>query len=605
MRVIAEKSLEAAGLQPHEQFFVELWYSMTHLNSLDSYRVKCLNAHAIIRELNEELRIGLLNDAELQAICGEVMEILRDDSVIHKHFATQSRVLQPLLEKPPKSAKSQKSVSPPWKHLKFVTQDFLVALDSEYLDRLCSALPAAVKPGNEDAISRLVGALLSELVAQNWPLESLYRWHQHFLKPVGQRTYTFEQDLAFMLRQFQREPQLFRVTLRLSGSKRAAEIGAFHDFRLTDTFTIAETEKRRIKSGSPEKFLRSPQQVVFATTSLKALDEASAAIQARTAVEELLDIVRFDYESQVVKVDRRCLVLREGDGRVVLLEVQHTVPNPRLTCEIGDFKALAKQVDLVLAKSSIDAVSLQQLRTGIRQYRFGRDAEGYRDKFVAWWMGLEALTNLGQIGSIGSRVALNASRAMLCGDLHLLLREVLETLRYLDIAWPADLAVFTGCAGLDALTVAKLLLVLQSNQHANKLWGQCTAHPVLIYRGKQLQEFLSDPRKMHAKLEEHRCHLEWHLCRLYRIRCCIVHGTPICLNLALYAANLEFYLKEIIRFVLTALNNNDHIVTLDELFHRAASRYDRVKAMLADGNAKADAVHEAVFMDVVVRQTLS
>ncbi len=233
MRVITADKLDAAGLDPHQRFFVELWYGMTHLYSLDSYRVRCLNAHGIVRELNEELHIGLVNDDELGALCGEALEILQDDPLINTHFthfAPQMRVIQPLLRKPPKGAKDSRNESLLWRQLKFVTQDFLVALDGGYLAQLCDAIPQAVKPNNEDQVRLLVSALLSELVAQGWPLESLFSWHRHFLKPVDQRTHTFEQDLTFMLRQLKRGPQSFRVTLRLSGSKKFAASESFTAF---------------------------------------------------------------------------------------------------------------------------------------------------------------------------------------------------------------------------------------------------------------------------------------------------------------------------------------------------------------------------------------
>lgn len=596
MRVVHEDKLQAAGLEPRERFFVELWYGMTHLQSLDSYRVRCLNAHGVIRELNEELQIGRLNDSELESLCSEATEILQNDPVMAKHFNAEKRALLPLLAKPPKGKKGSKDEQ----ELRYVTQDILVTLGPKYLGQLCSVIPEVVKCGDEEEVVWTVAALLSELVAQNWPLESLFTWHHHFLKSGDRREYTFEKDLCFMLRQFQRGSQPFRVTLRLSGSKKLAELETFHDFRFTETVTITKTEKEQIKGGPPDKFLRPYEDVVFATTTPHALDEASAAIQTRTAVEELLDLLRFDYESRVVKVDRRCLVRREGDARLMLHEIKHAVPNPRLVCELDDFEGLVKQVDTV-ATRTINDVSRQQLQTGIRQYRYGRDAEGYRDKFLAWWMGLEALTSPGQGSSIGARVASNASRAMLCDYLHRLLRDLLGTLKYLKIPLHADLQGLVNRSSINYLDVSQLLQVLQSS-HASKLWDQLAAHPLLTFLGKQLQDALSEPKKTDFKLEEHRRHLEWHLDRLYRIRCCVVHGSPVRVNLALYAANLEFYLKEIIRFVLMAFNKNDHIVSLEELFHRADSRYKRVKTMLNDENAKSDAVREAVFMDVVVRQ---
>jgi len=554
-----------------------------------------------LRELNDELRIGLVNDEEIDALCSEAIEIFQNDTIINTHFATQLRVIQPLLSKPPKGEKKTRNESKSWQQLRFVTQDFLVALDAEYFTCLCDAIPSAIKPDNEDQIRQLVSALLSELVGQGWPLETLFRWHRHFLIQNAKRAYTFEQNLDFMLRQFKREPQSFRVTIQLSGSKKLAGITTFHGFRLTEEFSLSVHEKTKIIGGPPDKFLRPNEYILFATTDVNAWDSGSAAIQARTKIEYLLDLVRFDFETQVVKVGPRCLVRRQGDGRVELLEIPQAVPNPRLPRALDDFKVLVESVDKVLDKTNIDEISRQQLQASIRQYRFGSDAESYRDKFTAWWTGIEALTNLSQGKSIGFNVMFNTSRAMLCNYMYRLLSDLLDTLKYLKIDWLPELAGRSGCPDIESLTVSKLFQILESSSDANKLWDLCTQHPVLVYFGKQLQGVLSDPSKLYDKLKEHRRHLEWQLSRLYRIRCCLVHGSPIQFNLALYAANLEFYLKEIIRFVLTAFKDNDHIESLDEVFHRASTCYDRKKALLKDTKANASAVQEAVCMDIVVR----
>lgn len=602
MRIINTELFNNVGLNPHQSFFVELWYSMTHLHSLDSYRVKCLNAHTIMRELNEELRIGLVNDEELASLCRETLEILCNDAIINTCFIKQLTVFKPLLEKPPTGGKDKRNDSKTWRQLKFVTQDFLVSLDAKYFTSLCDAIPSAIKPDNEQQIRQLVSALLSELVGQGWPLETLFRWHRHFLKqPAKKHAYTFEQNLDFMLRLFKLEPLSFRVTLQLSGSKKLSGITTFHGFRLTEDFTLSDHEKTKVIGGPPDKFLRPNEYILFATTDVQALDSGSAAVQARTKIEDLLDLVRFDFETQVVKVGARCLVRRQGDGRVELLEIPHTVPNPRLAGVLDDFKELVKSVDAVLVKNNIDEISRQQLQGSIRQYRFGSDAESHRDKFTAWWTGLEALTHLSQGKSIGDNVMFNASRAMLCNYMYRLLSDLLETLKYLKIVWLPELAGRSGCPDIESLTVPKLLEILKSPANANILWDQCADHPVLLYFGKQLQVVVSDPLKLYDKFKEHRRHLEWQLSRLYRIRCCLVHGSPIQFNLALYAANLEFYLKEIIRFVLTSFKDNDHIESLEEVFHRASTCYDRKKALLKDPNSNASAIHDAVCMDIVVR----
>ena len=103
-------------------------------------------------------------------------------------------------------------------------------------------------------------------------------------------------------------------------------------------------------------------------------------------------------------------------------------------------------------------------------------------------------------------------------------------------------------------------------------------------------------------LTAHHRHLVWQLGRLYRIRCCIVHGSPIQFKLPLLTANLEFYLKELVAICLWAFDQNPHVTSLRELFQRAAIARQRTEADLTAPNASPDVVRDAVFSSVVIRE---
>ncbi len=196
----------------------------------------------------------------------------------------------------------------------------------------------------------------------------------------------------------------------------------------------------------------------------------------------------------------------------------------------------------------------------------------------------------------------NVSRAMMEGYLFRLLRDLLTALKYGQVGWTNELAKHSGCTDIGRLTVSQLLAVLQSEAHQTELWDQCRDHPVLAFRGQQLGECLLDAEKTADLLERHLRHLEWHIHRLYRIRCCIVHGSLIRFRLSLYAANLEYYLKRTTLFVLESFRDNAHVRTLDELFVRGAISFDRVVASLRDEKAGAKRVREAVYAGVVVQE---
>ena len=227
MRVIEAGKLDAVNLLPHERCFLECWYSMTHMRSLDSYRVRCMNSRTIARELSDELHIGLIDDQDLAALCSEVKATLDADPILQQHFHSTTTITLPFLTEPPslkekKSDKDKKEEAARRDRLReftFAVEDLHVALERDYFHWLCDALPKAIKPDNEAEIFSITGSLLSDLVDRGWTLESLFLWHRHFLREDLQGKYTFLQNLDFMLEQLNRPAQSFTVTRAWSSAR--------------------------------------------------------------------------------------------------------------------------------------------------------------------------------------------------------------------------------------------------------------------------------------------------------------------------------------------------------------------------------------------------
>lgn len=602
MWLIPAKKLENAALPPCQRYFLELWANMTHARSLDSYRVRCMNSRTIVRELADELRIGLVDDSDFDALCKETLAILNEDPVVQAAFPTCVKVLKPFLESPPR-VKYEKGKACPddeakRRSLLFAAEDVRVALERDYFQRLCETCPSAVKPTNEPAIAAVTGSLLSDLVDQGWTLEALYRWHKHFLPEEKAPKYGFDENLEFMLRQLKRGAQPFEVTLRLSGTDKLSQVSTFGPFTMSD----APPPSAQTLGGT--KFCKAHQYVRFATATMHAVDAISAAIEARTSFEQLLDLLRYDYERRTVTIEETCFVCRCGDDRKDFPRVLHSVANPVERVKHEGFLRFVRDFDAVRQRSGLSEAARFQLQAAIRQYRFGRDSEGYKDKFLNWWMGLEALCHTERGKGIGPTVSHNVSRAMLKDYLRRTLQDLLTTLKHSRIEWPKDLADHSACGNVRDLALPQLAAVLQSNQHLDLLCDQCGDHPVLEYRIRETGQWMVDPKKTVEQLERHRSHLEWHLSRLYRIRCCIVHGSPIRFRLGLFVANLEYYLKQLILFVLHAFRDNDHLHDLEELFRRSSIAYDRIIERLKDQSAGPSDIRAAVFADVVVKESV-
>jgi hypothetical protein len=254
-----------------------------------------------------------------------------------------------------------------------------------------------------------------------------------------------------------------------------------------------------------------------------------------------------------------------------------------------------------LGRNTVEPESRERLEAAIRHYRFGSDADTYKDKFLNWWMGLEFLSHVTEGDRIGQSVARHASDALLQRYLYRLVSDAVGTIKSQEIAWDADLIAGSGAATLNDLEYAGALKLLQAPGLVTKLAGGFPNNPVAAMRIEQLAARLQDPKKTAEALAAHQRHLLWQLGRLYRIRCCIVHGSAVRFKLPLFTANMEFYLKELIIVCLRSLTLNPQVVSLREVFQRAAFARQRLDSELRAA-PNADVVRNAVFNSVVIQE---
>ena len=598
MRILLPTKVARAKLTPHQRVFLEFWYSMTHMQSLDSFRVRCMNSRTILREFSEEMRIRRIEEGDFGNLCHEAAAILDSDPVIQRDFQSYWSAIKTYLESPPpfsaKAPGSRKGDNPEngKKDLQLVARDFLSALEKTYFEKLMARIPEAIESGNDNEIKMLVDALLSDLIDRGWPLETLFGWHRHFLarKP---KSYTFSENLAFMFKIFRGQPYKQRVILRLQGGNNLEQLGQYGQFTFLNSVEL-QNDQHKLR-----KRFQHSQGISFAEITTEGVDSLSAAIAAREKFEELADLLRFDLEASKLRIDSLCYVENLTSGKGDFPVVQASIPNPTGKYGHDEFVTFARDLDSISDDHRFDENSRSQLRASIRQYRFGRDSENYKDKFLNWWMGLEALGRGEQGRGIGETVAFNISRAMAVPYLRRLVDDMVNTLKYCKINWPARLEEASGCSRLDQLTADHLVTILQSEER-QALWDQCADHPTLQLRGQEIADFLSEPQRTALRLKNHLQHLEWHLARLYRIRCCIVHGSPVRFRLGLLTANLEYYLKQVILLVISTFKNNGHVEGLTDFFERAAFACKQVMEELESPNSGPDSVRSAVFRDFVL-----
>jgi hypothetical protein len=129
---------------------------------------------------------------------------------------------------------------------------------------------------------------------------------------------------------------------------------------------------------------------------------------------------------------------------------------------------------------------------------------------------------------------------------------------------------------LKQLDGAALFSLFRNGATHASLLGAVNAEPFVHAHLEEFLASLSSEKKILEILKTHEQRLRWHIQRIYRARCDIVHSAERVVAAALLCANLEFYLKSTLTSLLQALKVSPHIASPKEFFDRQVHAYGRL-----------------------------
>ena len=526
----------------------------------------------------------------LKNLAEECLQTVNQDPCLKDLLGFQLSLLKKRLDDALKGLEDEKKAkSFNRQPLEFLTQDISSAIESTYLVNLHSSILREItsEPSNDYAhIAKLTSSLASDLVSRGWQLESLHSWTTNLLKDQQERP--FNERLEFMLRLLTSEPLTFDVHLRLIGASTLIELEEFGGFQFSSELTEVNLTSKKTKV-----FLKAAPQIVFASSTVEAVDFRSATHQALEKFEHCLDRIRFNFSQNKIFPTKEMLVIRD-DQKFSLEKISFDVPNPIYQFDAKRFKDFNLRLDQLIANPAIDPQTVECLQAATRHYRLGQDAESYKDKFLSWWFGLEYLTQ-GGAGGIGERTVRQASHLLMQRYLFWLLEDLIQSTKSEVDALITRISPHKTGPCTHKLTAQNFLELLQNTNFAAQLSAALEERPLLQTRVKELSDSFSAPNKMLQFLKAHHQRVTWQIDRLWGIRCSLVHGSPLAVRLLIPVSNMEFYLRECLIIVLRSLDQNAHITSLNTIFKRAELAWNTTLTELESSNADAATIRAIAF----------
>ncbi|MGM0598164.1 MAG: hypothetical protein ACQES9_14115 [Myxococcota bacterium] len=506
-------------------------------------------------------------DGDIPMVAREALEILKTDQIIG-YFSLHTERLYPLLDRfaTKKKKKGNKVDQKDFQLASYYLKDFASDLEEKYLNLLFNELNNAIcEIHDHEAIFNLTNSLLSLMVDLGHSTTVLFSAVKNILCKQSREDFQSRfNNLRYLLTQGVSE---FELTFKLRNfSKFHYSMNQVGPIRFLNNVDISITDE------SIQKFLsKKGLNVVFAQMKAEGLDAEAAGINGKQQLDNMLDLIRFELEGNIIDVDDQFLAIRADNSFQKLLKLPSQIPNPRRNINNSEFRDFLEDVEYVTLQAPISEESRKKITSAFRFYRLGRDAVQYENKFINWWTALEYLVRTGDEGSIISEVEEKITNILLLN----------YATKHLKSYIPA--CVFCGMDfGQSGIDPVDFYNSIQQPEEFKKIIDNLHESPLLKYALIKFQKHTQDPSAIHNFLKRHENHLRWHMNRLWRMRCDIVHSANYTINITLLSANLEYYLKTVLWMILKFLRANPCIESIEELFMRTDSAVKRLKEDLKE-----------------------
>jgi hypothetical protein len=573
-------------LTREQHVFVTVWFNMTHAYSLDSHRVRVMHALNILEELMRVAGYAHAKTEDRAMIGKEAIGILNAEAVLQRvRFAAPTKVMHGLLEKAygqnAEKGGAEKLAALLDSHLR----EYIALLSAHYLDELFDGLQVALleadargEPERFNEIRSMTGALLSYLLARGQSLEGLFQLYRQVLVPAkpSAKPYVFAHRFDLLRRIVMSPITSWRAYFAIDG---ITDVAAFPD-HIGDIRFVRELPR---EVATLRNMNERPRRL-FATGEMQAVDMRAAGQLLHEQINRVLDLVRFEYDHANISVSDDFAVCRSGGSFWRVLPIPKVVPNPRAAVSGEELHRFADNVSRLVTGERFSQEGRDRVLSAFRLYRTGADTTNFENKLVNWWTGLEQLAKgAGGTGSIGGVVETSLTPVLMGVSIanHLAAyREVLLE-QSIELTDPGD----GQPIALKELDVAQLYDVLANPDHRQRINDRLRELPFTQMRFDQFMGFLASPTDMNTFLGRVEQGLRWHLQRIYRARCDIVHSAGRMVNIALLCANLEAYLKSVLTALLAAFGRIPTLASPTEFFIRAEHSYARAREALGRRDA--------------------
>ena len=592
-----DRHATSIGLTKRQLYFAGCWLNLVHQHSLDSYRAPAMNPLNVLPELLRIYELGKVD--ERKAVRSEAYRILSNDAVLRlpSFIEATERILQllddrGLLAIGKEEGKGVALLGYFVAELQALLTDGYIKASLDHLSARLEAPDPTDSTGLEvefEELQKICRNLVRSLIFKRVSLESLYSLYSEVLIPRSPKpSYQFNKRYRLLTTLLTQQAVQHHIVLVLDNVTQPeafpTSIGGF-EFGISPPYTVDAYKSRHLVQRT-SRYLSVAKRRLFASTHVLAQDPRSAGADAAERLNDILNLVRFEYERERVSMPEAFAykVATKPENNPRIFPLPAVVPNPNTPMDVDGLAAFVKSVDeLVRQGKSFSAEGRDRVTSAFRLYRIGLDSTALENKLVNWWTALEFLVrgNTTQSGGIGKSVE-DQIAPVLCRSY------IAKHLLAFRIALLEAGAKPTELDGtlieLKTLSLDKLLEVFKREDIQRQLHTSVAGHEFFSSQLNNFFNAIADPRKLSERNAAHEQRLRWQLQRLWRARCDVVHSAERSASATLLCANLEYYLKSTLMALLRTLRDVPTLSGPKEFFDRQTIAYESMQKDLAAGS---------------------
>ncbi|MFE1572825.1 hypothetical protein ACFIQG_13495 [Comamonas odontotermitis] len=625
MRIDQQLNVASLAINSRQHFFLSAWFNLVHQHSLDAYRVRVMNPVNILRELSRMFDPPA-NDNDRKVVALEALEILHTHPVIvsnaSKHLGMPDAIAfikEAVETKEGGFKKNMLLLRSFMREVESALHDHFLADCFTWMEATLQSVPDGENQEQREQsyanIERVCRDIVSVAHDLGFSLESLFHLYRLFLpkeQPAAgaQRAKSASPDSSASIGNNQLAAAAAMAATEDADMTATAPSAEPYDFakrfeRLRSEILAAPKEHQVIftVSGAPKSsevccgnfgavvisqnvpvfppsiffktfFSEAPRRL-FASATVKSRDGRSAGLQAYGNIGQILDLMRFEYDTPDIKADTRFL-LKDGGG-YRLLTLPQLVPNPEADPPTKTLEEFTAHLIDLAARDSSQTETRDRIFSAFRLYRQGTGANMFDNKLVNWWTGLEYLTSGGKTGGdIGETVknALAPTLALTYLPKHL-------------TAFRSALAMLNIEAEVEGVKLkikqcsnAQLYALLKDPHQSAVILDSCESQPYLWKHLTAFTKEIKTPANTAKLITTHDRRIRWQIERIYRTRCDIVHAGRQVITASLLCSNLEFYLRMTLKSMLRGFSTVATLMGPAEFFERQRHQFNQVLQQL-------------------------